>query len=256
MKYFIDTEFLEGPQTKRIFGIAVGKTKPTIDLISIGIVAEDGREYYAVSREFNLREAWDRYQEEVNMDYKPNMGGGSDGPYNPMYIRTYWIRENVLKPIFKEYAAVYANGKLEFTYANMKLLINEFGLLNSEIAEEIKVFTSKHRLQTEPLNIEADTTPKKFYAYYADYDWVAFCWLFGKMIDLPDGYPMFCIDLKQMFDDKVAEKIRQWGPNAKAFDMPEHIKTLPNYPKQQANPHHALSDAHWDKELHDFLAKI
>ncbi len=37
MKYFYDTEFLED-----------GKT---IELISIGIVAEDGREYYAVSSE-------------------------------------------------------------------------------------------------------------------------------------------------------------------------------------------------------------
>src|SRR4051812_11038169 len=34
MKYFYDTEFLEDGQT--------------IELISIGIVAEDGREYYAV----------------------------------------------------------------------------------------------------------------------------------------------------------------------------------------------------------------
>ena len=40
MKYFYDTEFVED-------GI-------TIDLVSIGIVAEDGREYYAVSSEFDL----------------------------------------------------------------------------------------------------------------------------------------------------------------------------------------------------------
>ena len=43
MKYFLDTEFLEGTQKKWF-----GQTKPTIDLISIGIVCEDGREYYAV----------------------------------------------------------------------------------------------------------------------------------------------------------------------------------------------------------------
>lgn len=39
VKYFYDTEFIED-------GV-------TIDLVSIGIVAEDGREYYAVSREFD-----------------------------------------------------------------------------------------------------------------------------------------------------------------------------------------------------------
>ena len=52
MKYFLDTEFLEGTQKKWF-----GQTKPTIDLISIGIVCEDGREYYAISKDFNLKEA-------------------------------------------------------------------------------------------------------------------------------------------------------------------------------------------------------
>lgn len=39
MKYFLDTEFSERPCT--------------IELISLGIVAEDGREFYAVSNDFN-----------------------------------------------------------------------------------------------------------------------------------------------------------------------------------------------------------
>lgn len=48
MKYMYDTEFLED-----------GKT---IDLISIGIVAEDGREFYAVSNEFDTaRVAQDKW---------------------------------------------------------------------------------------------------------------------------------------------------------------------------------------------------
>ncbi|CAJ1502034.1 polyadenylate-specific 3'-exoribonuclease AS [[Mycobacterium] burgundiense] len=38
MRYFYDTEFIEDGRT--------------IDLISIGVVAEDGREYYGVSTEF------------------------------------------------------------------------------------------------------------------------------------------------------------------------------------------------------------
>ena len=43
MRYFYDTEFIED-----------GKT---IDLVSIGVVAEDGREFYAVSTEFDARKA-------------------------------------------------------------------------------------------------------------------------------------------------------------------------------------------------------
>ncbi|MGZ4513046.1 MAG: polyadenylate-specific 3'-exoribonuclease AS [Mycobacterium sp.] len=39
MRYFYDTEFIENGRT--------------IELISIGVVAEDGREYYAVSTEFD-----------------------------------------------------------------------------------------------------------------------------------------------------------------------------------------------------------
>lgn len=42
MKYFLDTEFYEDGST--------------IDLISIGVVAEDGREFYRVNADFN----WDR----------------------------------------------------------------------------------------------------------------------------------------------------------------------------------------------------
>jgi 3' exoribonuclease, RNase T-like len=43
MKYWIDTEFLERPYT--------------IDLISIGLVAEDGREFYAESSEVDWTKA-------------------------------------------------------------------------------------------------------------------------------------------------------------------------------------------------------
>lgn len=63
MKYFFDTEFLEDTQ-KRPFGLRgrlgnflLGPAKPTIDLISIGIVSQKNDEYYAVSKDFNLKEA-------------------------------------------------------------------------------------------------------------------------------------------------------------------------------------------------------
>ncbi len=43
MKYWIDTEFIERPYT--------------IELISIGLVAEDGREFYAESNEVDWSKA-------------------------------------------------------------------------------------------------------------------------------------------------------------------------------------------------------
>lgn len=57
--YYIDTEFLEGTQKKFPFG----NTKPTIDLISLGLVDEKDRIYYAISKDFNLKEAWNRWQQ-------------------------------------------------------------------------------------------------------------------------------------------------------------------------------------------------
>ncbi|MFW0787404.1 polyadenylate-specific 3'-exoribonuclease AS [Gordonia sp. CPCC 206044] len=45
MRFFYDSEFIEDGTT--------------IDLISIGVVAEDGREFYAVSTEFDPRRAGD-----------------------------------------------------------------------------------------------------------------------------------------------------------------------------------------------------
>ena len=65
MKYFMDFEFLEGYIPVKIFGLNIPKCliKPnnTIQPISIGLVSSDNREYYAISKDFNLKEAWNRY---------------------------------------------------------------------------------------------------------------------------------------------------------------------------------------------------
>ena len=71
----------------------------------------------------------------------------------------------------------------------------------------------------------------EFWAYYADYDWVAICQLFGKMIDLPDHWPKYCLDLKQLSVD---------------LDSPPH-------PDKPTNEHDALVDARWNRELYTYL---
>jgi hypothetical protein len=53
MNYYLDTEFIEGQQSLRLS--VPTKSLPTIDLISIGIVSQDGREYYAVSKTLILK---------------------------------------------------------------------------------------------------------------------------------------------------------------------------------------------------------
>lgn len=64
----------------------------------------------------------------------------------------------------------------------------------------------------------------EWWAYYADYDWVALCQLYGRMIDLPAGWPMYCRDVKQLAD--------QLG-----VDLSE----VP----QMGAKHNALVDAEW-----------
>ena len=78
------------------------------------------------------------------------------------------------------------------------------------------------------------------------------------MMNLPKGFPMYCIDLKQILDEKAKIKSNEWGTikdGVNCFDMQNHIKTLPNYPKQ-TNEHHALADARWNYKLYKFLNSI
>jgi len=263
MNYYIDTEFLEGTQ-KENFPISLFRknTLPTIDLISIGIVSEDGREYYAISKDFNLKEAWNRFQVEEQTPFEKYNGFSGK--------KVYWIRENVLIPILKEIAEkdnVFAYGEIQyFTYSVAKKLIKKYGKTNKQIALEIQEFVYQFGIIGYDTNIQKETTEKliksfseketvKFYAYYADYDWVAFCWLFGKMIDLPKGFPMYCNDLKQEIDAISEYYNNTFKSNTSFEERLESMKNLGIYPKKE-NEHHALADARWNKKLHEFLSKI
>jgi len=70
----------------------------------------------------------------------------------------------------------------------------------------------------------------EFWAYYADYDWVVLCQLFGTMMDLPEGWPMYCRDIKQLCDS-IGN---------------------PQLPEQGEGEHCALNDAMWNMEAFDF----
>lgn len=249
-KYFIDTEFLEGTQDKRFLGIKYGETKPTIDLISIGIVSDDDRPYYyEVSKDFNLKEAWNRYDLKINKHY----------PLGPEYEKEYWIRDNVLKPIFRRWYGVHNNIDPTvfdhlFTYKEFKRLLEKHGKTNKEIAVEIKEFTKVIDRDKFDNSFVTGVKPE-FYAYYGAYDWVVFCWIFGKMIDLPDGFPMYVKDLKQEMDRIVTKSWKDVEMSTWGHTGIEDIKKLPGYP-QQNNEHDAIQDAMWNKKLYEFLKTL
>lgn len=175
MRYYLDTEFIED-----------GKT---IDLISIGIVAEDGREYYAVNRECQFENVSD------------------------------WVWQNVLYPI-----GIYQPIKhINLSDPSISATTKDT-LLRAKTREQIKL---------DVLDFVRSTGDRKpeFWGYYADYDWIVFCQLFGTMMDLPKGFPMYCCDLKQECDRLGNPKL----------------------PEQGKGEHNALQDARWNKQAWEFL---
>lgn len=234
MKYFLDTEFIEGFH-KPLFG----KRRHFIDLISIGIVAEDGKQFTYISNEYDYNKAND------------------------------WVKENVISPLYK--ATVKGDNRNRFDASNFH---KEYGYSNERIAKGIALFCGCYEDQ---LFWRTNSSPE-FYGYYADYDWVLFCSLFGRMIDLPKGFPMYCRDLKQMLDEKAegitqAELTRYVGTPSEGWklsgELPKQVldisdysfdaklailKIQKDYPKQTSE-HDALADAKWNHQLYKFLTK-
>lgn len=83
-------------------------------------------------------------------------------------------------------------------------------------------------------NGKATNGTPEIWADFASYDWVALCQLFGRMVDLPGGMPMYCNDLQQ--------EIRTRGIR---------IAELPKEDPQYA--HNALIDAQHLRRQHRYV---
>jgi 3' exoribonuclease, RNase T-like len=124
----------------------------TIGLISIGMRAEDGREYYAVNRDMPKRR-----------------------------IRKHpWLMANVVPSLPKAHGDwnLYMPRRWLFNYSDPCVKPRHL------IAREIRDF------------ILAEPDPQ-LWAWYGAYDHVVLCQLWGTMMDLPEGVPMWTNDLKQ-----------------------------------------------------------
>ena len=174
----MDTEFSECVKLLRMDedwagGKAYFKEIPTIELISIGIVSEEGDEFYRVSSEFDEEDCND------------------------------FVKGEVLPNLVLE-------GKPEGLDSGSE----RRGL--GGIREDVMRF------------LGGDAEPE-FWGYYCDYDWVVFCWLFGRMVDLPSNFPKYCLDLKQL------------------------LHSVDVSAKQTEDRHNALFDARWVKSTHEHL---
>jgi hypothetical protein len=176
METFLDCEFVED-----------GKT---IDLISIGIVAEDGREYYAINSE---------------CDYENASG---------------WVWENVILPLGFPRPLAYID------WSDKTLPAIAF--------ESKKHLRDKATIAEEIIEFMGGSTPK-IWGEWCSYDWVAFCQVFGTMMDLPKGWPMRCRDVVQYCEDHLRLSTDDW---------PKSLETEGN--------HNALLGAHTVKKRHEW----
>ncbi len=171
MHYFFDTEFFDrGPEYP-------------IQLISIGMVSEEGREFYAENSDVQL------------------------DSLNP------WLKANVVPYLDRYKLNALDNARPSF--GESKAFIGP----HSSIGQQILKF------------IGMDTKPK-FWAHFADHDWVLFCQLFGGMMKLPPTFPNICRDLMQ---EKMRLKI---GHPAIYGCGPQH---------------NALADARWNKAFFEYM---
>lgn len=192
MLYWYDTEFIEDGRT--------------IDLVSIGIVAIDDREYYAQSCEFDAEKA------------------------------SQWVIANV------------------FPYLRLCPYIeyDHIGSIASHIAQEMKhhkrgkciptmneperhrcPWRTRAQIKQEVLEFMGmkGCGKPELWGYYSAYDHVALCQLFGTMMQLPEGWPMYTNDLNQ------------WRIALNVHKLPEQGK----------GEHNALADARWNRQTYEFL---
>lgn len=222
MNYYLDFEFIEGFHKPFL-----GKRRHFIDLISVGIVCEDGREYYAISNEFKAKNA------------------------------SQWVKENVISKLPPRYDWEEVGGPVSpfttgsFEEPSMRLVENRLYKSNKQIADEIAEFCGCFREQL----FWRTNQPVNFYGYYADYDWVLFCSLFGTMMDLPKGFPKLCMDLKQTCIEKFTTYVNLPGESHGDHKIWTPYYHHPNYPPQ-SNEHNALDDARWNKKLHEFIKTL
>ncbi len=179
-----------------------------------------------------------------------------------------WVKENVLPKLPERYTDMVPAG-----YPS-----SEVSTMTDYVYVKNELYKSISEIKADILNLVKGTNPI-FYGYFSDYDWVLFCTIFGTMMDLPKGFQMYCIDLKQEFDNAVrtiAEKDLRGVRQVRCFsgrcgvkketdddfeirldNVSKQLKASANYPKQSAEDEHdACKDAEWNFELYKFLETI
>ncbi|UPZ27607.1 3'-5' exoribonuclease [Streptomyces sp. LRE541] len=172
----------------------------TIELISIGMVRDDGAEYYGVSRRLTAR-TWSGWKLRRR-------------------IRKHtWLMQNVVTSLPRAHGDFRNHMPKSWLFNYLDPAVKRQKRIAAEVAEFIK----------------AAGPDVQLWANYGAYDHVALAQLWGPMIALPDGVPMFTHDIQQ-------ERTRlglSWD----------------DLPKQESGEHNALADARHNQTVRRWLAE-
>jgi hypothetical protein len=173
VRIFLDTEFIEDGRT--------------IDLVSIGMVREDGRSYYAQALGFDPSRA------------------------------SKWVQDNVLSLLRRCDLGAELAAEMESHERSGRPCSSMCPWRSrAELRQEIMAFVASPRLGAAPAREPWEREEPEFWADYASYDWVALCQIFGTMMEKPDGWPAWCRDVQQLRGARVL-------PVRAAAHKPEHF---------------------------------
>jgi hypothetical protein len=181
---YYDTEFLEDGHT--------------IDLISIGMVTDDGLEYYAVCSEIGYL-------------------AGDDGKLHTRISGHKWLMRNVIPHLPVVSPPHRDSNTWTWALDTSSALVKPHWVIANEVRDFIQ-----------------STPDPELWADYGAYDHVALCQLWGSMMHLPQGIPMWTHDLRQ-----EAERLG-------VTDLP---------PMPGAREHNALYDAREVRYRHHLLSE-
>lgn len=225
MRIYYDTEFVEDGRT--------------VDLISIGMVREDGAELYLVNEEIDSWIVSDSNGDNALYD-KITKGSNAEFLMTNVIPHLPIKKRYDGKPIF-EYRRS-DRGSFRLDEADNRVVSRRYirnavraFVLDVQPGERVRMETGLG-LSGEPEITEmVRVDPVELWAWYGAYDHLVLAQLFGRMVDLPAGFPMYTCDIQQYADHLGVGEDR-----------------LPPQPK---DAHNALADARWVRDawraLHD-----
>jgi 3' exoribonuclease, RNase T-like len=156
-KYYIDTEFAENGTT--------------IDLISIGVVCEDGRKYYAQHS--------DLYLKNVNS----------------------WVRDNVISQLKRCYHLEKMRCQRIMNSDDFEYHHNQGQCMSRRRWVQSCPWRTREQMEHDLLDF-IDNDKPEFYGWITSYDFIMLCQIFCGFENLPSIWPHYIKDLQCVLDER------------------------------------------------------